>query len=406
MRRMSGHRPSSRIEAKSLLSGLISAASDNDPTTVGTIAVAGATTLYALEWVLVLVVPMLAVVQMLASRLAAVTHLDLQSAIRRRYGAVVASVTMIALVAVNIVTLGADLQAGAAALNLISGVAQWIWVVPIAVVLAALLSWGTFDRVRIVFALMPLAFLAYVAAAFVAHPNWGAVARGFIPHLEGGRRTSATLLALFGTLLTAYAYLWQTVEVAADRPPRRKVLAIQLASLPGVLFTFAILWFILIATAATLGVHHHQIETAQDAAKALAPFAGRAAPIVFAVGLLGSSLLAVPVIAAANSGAVAVTLGWGGSIDAKPKQAKRYYAVLYASLAIAAGICFAGVPTITLLYVASIAGGIATPVTLAPLMLLVRDRSVMQNRRAPLWLAAAGWIVTAIVTAAAIASIV
>jgi Mn2+/Fe2+ NRAMP family transporter len=280
-----------------------------------------------------------------------------------------------------------------------------VWVVPIAVGLGALLSFGSFDRVRDVFAILPLAFLAYVAGAFVAHPNWHAVLSGFVPQMPGGRRTAVTMLAMFGTLLTSYAYLWQTVEVATDRPPRRALRAIELSTLPGLLLTFAVLWFILITTAATLGVHHHAVQSAQDAAGALAPFAGRWAPIIFALGLLGSSVLAVPVIVATTANAVAVTFCWGGSLDDAPRNAKPHYAVVYGALAIAAALCFTGVPVITLLFVASIAGGIATPLTLAPLMLLVRDRSVMRDRRAPRWLAAAGWSAAAIVSFAAAASI-
>lgn len=391
-----------------LLSGLVSAAADNDPTTVGTVAVAGATTLYGLEWLLILIVPMLATIQMLGTRLAAVTHEDLQMVIRNRYSTVVALATMLAIVGVNAVTLGADLQAGAASVSMLTGVSQKVWVVPVALALAALLSWQNFARVRNIFALLPLAFLAYAGAAFLAHPDWHAVLNGFVPHVPGKHDAAITMLALLGTLLTAYAYLWQTVQVATDRPRRnrRALRSLELSTLPGLLFTFAILWFILVASAATLGVHHRTVETAQQAAQALTPLAGKAASTVFAVGLLGSSLLAVPVIAAATADVLCATFRWTGSLDDRPQQAKRYYAVIYGALLVGVAICYAGVPVITLLFIASVAGGIATPVTLAPLMLLVRDRKVMKGKRAPLWLAAAGWAVTAIVSFAAIASMV
>jgi Mn2+/Fe2+ NRAMP family transporter len=402
---MSRQRSALTAAGKSLLSGLVSAASDNDPTTVGTVAVAGAMTLYGLEWLLVLLIPMLAVVQMLGTQVAGVTRRGLQAVVRDRYGPLVAFVSMLAIVGVNSITLGADLQAGAASLHLLTGIAPAIWAVPLAVVIGTLLSVASFDRVRAIFAVLPLAFLAYAVAAFLSHPNWHAVARGFIPRFSAKHEIGAAL-ALLGTTLTAYAYYWQTVEVATDRPPRRKLRTAELATLPGIIFTFTILWFILTATAATLGVHHHPVTTAQDAAGALAPFAGRWAPIVFAVGLLGSSLLAVPVIAAANANAVCVTLRWRGSLNDSPRAAPRHYAVIYLSLGVAAAIAFARVPTITLLFIASIAGGLTTPLTLGLLMLLARDRSVMHKRTAPVWAIAAGWAVAAIVTAAAIGYIV
>ncbi len=402
---MGGKRPAKTVGITALISGLVSAAADNDPTTVGTIAVAGAVTLFGLEWVLLLIIPMLIVVQMLATHLAGVSRKGLQAAVRSRYHIAIAWTSMSAIVAVNLITLGADLQAGAASLEIMTGASQVVWAIPLAIVIGCVLSWENFDKTRKIFAFLPLAFLAYTAAAVLAHPDWGAVARGFIPHFDAKHETQ-TVLALFGTLLTAYAYFWQTVEVATDKPPRRRLLTAELATIPGILFTFLILWFILTATAATLGVHHHQIETAQDAARALAPFAGRWAPIVFAIGLFGSAMLAAPVLAAGTANAMCETFRWRGSLDDKPRNAPRHYAVLYISLAIGAAICFLHVPTVTLLFIASIAGGLATPLTLALMMLLARDVRTMHGRRASPWLVAAGWAIVAIVTVAGIAFLV
>jgi Mn2+/Fe2+ NRAMP family transporter len=387
---------------RSLLSGLVSAASDNDPTTVGTVVVAGALTMYGLEWVLVLIVPMLAIVQILSTRLAGITRKGLQAAIRDRYGKIVGIVSMAAIVAVNLVTIGADLQAGAASLELMTHLSAQIWALPIALLLGVLLSVGSFNRVRYVFAILPLAFLAYAGAAFLAHPDWSEVRRGLVPHFTPTHQNVQTVLALLGTLLTAYAYLWQSVEVAKDRPSRRRLFGAELATLPGIVYTFVILWFILIASGATLGVHHRNVQTAQEAATSLAPLAGRWAPILFAIGLLGSALLAVPVIAAATANAICTTFRWRGSLDDPPRKARRHYAVIYVSLAVGAAMCFLRVPAISLLFIASIAGGLATPLTLVLLMLLVYDRRAMRAQRAPLWLATGGWAVTIVVTVAAI----
>ncbi len=396
----------SRQIGKSLLSGLVSAAADNDPTTVGTVAVAGAATVYGLEWLLVLGIPMLAIAQMLGTRLAGVTRRGLQAVVRDRYGVAIGVVSMVAIVAVNLITLGADLQAGAASLQILTGLPPIVWALPLAVLLAVLLSFANFSVIRAVFSVLPLAFFAYAAAAVLSHPDWGAVARGFIPHFGTQHEFTQTVIALLGTLLTAYSYFWQTVQVATDKPPPRRLGATEAATLPGIVFTFVVLWFILTATASTLGAHHRTVQTAQDAAQALAPFAGRWAPVVFAIGLLGSSLLAVPVLAAATANAVCVTFRWDGSLDDSPREAPRHYAVIYASLAIAAAFCFVHVPTITLLFIASIAGGLATPLTLALLMLLVRDRSVMHKRVASRWLVAGGWAIAAIITVAAIGFLV
>lgn len=160
-----------RASLRSLGSGLVSAAADNDPTTVATIAIAGASLTYGLEWLLVLVIPMFAVVQAIGTQVAAVAHNGLQGAVRHRYGTVIAWVSLLCIAAVNIVTYAADLGAGAAAISSIVPVKAIWWLLPISVVVAVLLAFGTVEKIRTILTLLPLAFLAYVAAAFLAHPN-------------------------------------------------------------------------------------------------------------------------------------------------------------------------------------------------------------------------------------------
>lgn len=390
---------------RSLLSGIVSAAADNDPTTVGTLAIAGAAVAYRLEWVLLVVVPMFVVVQAIGTQVATVARKGLQLAIRRRYGMKLAALSMFCILAVNLVTYAADLSAGGAALELITNVAARWWIVPISIAVALLLAFGTVEKVRGLLAILPLAFLAYIASALLAHPNWSAVAHGLIPHISGGGQDVAIVIALIGTTLTVYSYYWQTIEIAQDAPPRRALGLIQLSTLPGTLLTGIVLWFIFIGTAATLGVGHHSVHSAQDAARALEPAAGRWAGLVFGVGLLGSALLALPVIAAGTGYAIASTFGWHGSIDLKPGQAKWYYAVIFAGIGLATAVALLPIQAMTLLFTASIAAGFATPITLAMLVALGRDRATMGSKRIAPPLAWAGWTVAAIVTIAAVAFI-
>jgi len=390
---------------KSLVSGIVSAASDNDPTTIATLAIAGASTLYGLQWVLLLIVPMFAVVQAIATHLATVSRQGLQEGIRKRYGSMVAIVSLFCIVSVSVVTFAADLEAGAAALHLLTHLAYGIWLVPLALVVIAVMSLGTFEKIRRFLVVLPLAFVAYIAAAILAKPDWHAVLLGFVPHLRGDDVHVTVTIALMGTTLTTYTYLWQTIEVAADAPPRRYLLEVSLASIPGTLLTGAILWFILIATAATLGAHHQQVQTAQDAARALEPIAGPSAEIIFAVGLLGSALLALPVIAGGMANAICATFMWQGSLDQRPLRAKRYYATLYGGIIAGTLLTLAHVQPIALLFAASIAGGLATPVTLALLVALAVDKRAMRGRTIDRRLAIAGWIVTGIAAVAALAFI-
>lgn len=348
---------------------------------------------------------MFTIVQAIGTQVAAVCREGLQSAVRRRYGLWIALLSLACIVGVNIVTYAADLEAGAAALNLLTPIPYTWFLLPISIAVVLLLVYGTMDKIRRVLIVLPLAFLAYVATLFLAHPKWHDVALGFVPHFKNDNMYVSTIIALIGTALTTYSYYWQTVEIAAEAPPRRAVWAIQLASIPGTLITGLVLWFILAGTAATLGAHHKSIDTAQEAAQALAPIAGRWAAIVFGVGLFGSAMLALPVIAAGTANAVSSTFRWGGSLDKRPHEAKRFYATLFIGVATATAFTLLKIPPLQLLFIASIAGGIGTPVTLGLLVLLSRDEKMMGGEVAPLWLASAGWVVTGVVTTASLAFI-
>ena len=389
----------------SLVSGVISAASDVDPTTVATLAIAGATLVYGLEWLVILIVPMLSIVQMIGTQVATVAREGLQSVVRRRYGFWVAMLSLGCIVGVNIITYAADLEAGAAALNLLTPIPYSWLLVPISIVVLLLLVFGSMDRVGRILILLPLAFLAYAATTFIVHPNWHDVAAGLIPRLRADNEYISTIVALIGTSLTTYSYYWQTVEIAAERPPRRAVWALQLASIPGTLITGAVIWFIFIGTAATLGVHHKGVNTAQEAAQALAPIAGPWASNVFGIGLLGSSLLALPVLAAGTASAVSSTFRWGGSLDKRWYEARRFYATMLIAVALSTAFALFKIPPIKLLFWASIAGGFGTPITLGLLVMLSRSHRAMGDNPVPQWLAGAGWIVTAIITIASLAFI-
>jgi Mn2+/Fe2+ NRAMP family transporter len=177
---------------------------------------------------------------------------------------------------------------------------------------------------------------------------------------------------------------------------------VQVDAALGIVIAGLTFWFILIATGATLGIHHKIVHTAQEAAQALAPVAGSYASLVFGVGLLGSALIAIPVIAGTCAHVAAEMFGWRKNFDAGFLQQQRFYLTLAAALLIAAAIAFAGISPITLLFYSGIAGGIATPLTMSLMLLVGRNRAIMRDLRIAPWLAALGWIVTAIVASATI----
>ncbi|HEX3426249.1 MAG TPA: NRAMP family divalent metal transporter [Acidimicrobiales bacterium] len=387
-----------RAFVRSLGPGLVAGASDVDPTTVATIAVIGATTMFKLAWLVILILPMLAVVQVVSARTGAATGQDLQQLVVRRYGRGPQILLLVSIVSVTVITLAADLEAGAAAVGLLVH-ADWKWfVVPVAVAVGALLVWGTYDEVQRVLRYVILVLLAYFAAAVLAHPHWSAVARGtLIPNFRWDTDYVQGALALVGTTLTSYVYVWQTVEVAEEKPPASRLRLKEVDAASGILFAVALFWFILVATGATLGRHHTQVQTAQDAAKALTPVAGRFAGDLFGIGLLSSALIALPVLLGTISYVIGAEFGWRSGLSERVRDAPGFYIVLLVSLAAAAGVAVLGVSPIHLLVIASVAGGLGTPIGLVFLMLVASDGDVMGRHTVTGRMKAAGWAVAAFI---------
>jgi len=387
--------------------GLVSAASDADPTTVASLAVVGAVTGYALSWLVLLLLPMIAVVQSIAAAIGAICPTSIQGAIRRHYGLRWALPALVAVLAVNLMTLTADLEAGAESLKLLTGVSRDYFVLPFAGAVAWLLLSRSYLRVERFLSFLPLIFICYGISAVLAKPDWAALARSLVtPHFDFTIPVATGALALLGTTLTSYVYYWESIEVSerGTRPSEMRAMKADAAwgaLAPGICF-----FFILVATAATLGKTHTPVQTAADAAAALAPLAGGWATALFAIGLLASAVIAVPVLAGTSAYVVTQTFGWRGSLDAPIEQARIFYSVLLGSLGLSAAFAFAGFSPIALLYWASVAGGLATPLTLCLLVAIAQNRDVMGENRIGGWLACAGWAVTVIVTVSCAAFLV
>jgi Mn2+/Fe2+ NRAMP family transporter len=344
------------------------------------------------------------IVQTVSATVGLCTKTGLEDAIRLRFGRLWAYVALAAVLAVNVLTLAADLEGGAAALGLLTGMPYQWFAVPLGAAVAAFLVWGSYSALQRVLKYVLLVFVAYVVAAFLAHPNWGDVlSHTVIPHLNfSSSAYVAGAIALLGTTLTSYAYVWETIEEGQEQAPIRRLGLVQVDANVGMVIAGLLFWFILITTGATLGVHQQQVHTTQDAAKALAPLAGNFASLIFGVGLLASAVLAVPVLASTSAYVMAEAFGWRRSLDASFHRAPRFYLALLIALVVGVGITFVGISPIQLLLISSIAGGLATPITLLPMMLIARDRQVMGDNRIGRWLTVAGFAVTTVITAASL----
>jgi NRAMP (natural resistance-associated macrophage protein)-like metal ion transporter len=401
--------------------GLITGASDDDPSGIGTYAQAGASIGYAGRWLAPLTFPLSAVVQFICAKVGLVTGRGLAGVLRERFPRAVVYPAVFALVIANTINLGVDIGAIAAGVNIIVPIDPALVIVPVTVVIVVLLVAGTYEVISRVFRWLTLALLAYVGAAFFARPDLGEVVRNtFLPTIRLEPSFLLTVQAILGTTISPYLVFFQAenevenqINIGGRTVTQRKGMTKKELAFAGVDvttgigFSNAVMYFVVLATAATLhtaGTTH--IESAAQAAEALQPIAGEAAGLLFAVGIVGSGFLAVPILAASASYAVAEAFGWKRGLDEKPFQAKRFYAVTVASVGIGMLVNFLGINPIDALFWTAVINGFLAPPLLVLVMLLANDRALMGRHTNSRWANLVGWGTAALMALAGLAWIV
>lgn len=367
---------------------------DNDPAGVATYAIAGVVAGYRQLWLLVLATFMVQAVQVTSARVGDVTQQGILRVTRSRFGWHIAAVAALVGVVANEATLIADVAALGASLELLTGV-PWQWfVLPATLLLVVVTIFANFRWLRVIFLATGLLLLAYVAAAFLVQPDWGEVVRATLtPSLPRSLREAATAVALLGTTVSPYLLFWQAEgEREAQRTQQQFPLA-EVDVTVGYVVSNLVSYFIVVTTASTLYLHQETIRTAADAAAALGPLAGDLAQTIFAIGLLGAGLLAVPMFAISIGYIVAETFDWSSGLSKKPAEAPWFYAVLATALLSGGLAAVLGVDTIIALLASQILNGLLMPVLIFILALLANDHRVMgSDRNTPyynFWLAIA-----------------
>jgi Mn2+/Fe2+ NRAMP family transporter len=387
--------------------GLVAGAADADPTTIATLAVIGAGTVYRLAWLVLLLLPMIVVIQLIATEVGVNTGHDLQAIVTAGYRRTWDWLLLVSVLAVNIVTIGADLEGGAAAVGLLAHLDWRLFVLPLSLLLLAILVVGRYGQLERALTYVLLGLSIYAAAAIFAHPDWAAVLHGsLVPHFRWSAKYTTGALSLLGTTLTSFVYVWQTIAQAEHRSAEVTLRTRKIDAALGSLFAVAIFWFILVATGATLGTHHLHANTAGDAARALRPVAGSLARALFAVGLLVSAIVALSVLMATTAYTTGAELQWRRSLSLKLSEAPLFYAALAAAALLGAGIALSGIPPIRLLFVAGIVGGLATPIGLVMLLGVARNAGLMRNRPVAWPLLLGGWMVTGVITLSSVLFII
>jgi NRAMP (natural resistance-associated macrophage protein)-like metal ion transporter len=398
--------------------GLITGASDDDPSGIGTYAAAGAQLGYATLWIALVTFPMMAAVQFICAKIGLVSGRGIAAVLRQHYPKPLLYVVVTALLVANTINAGVDILAIAAGVNLLVPVPIKWMIVPIAVAIVVVQVWSSYRTIASVFKWLALSLFAYIASAFFARPDWGDVLRGtLIPTFSFDSTFLATLVALLGTTISPYLFFWQASQEVEEKiaQGRKRLWQRRGASDAeltyafwdvnvGMLFSNVVMFFIILATAATLNRSGQtEIDTAAQAAEALRPLAGSAATVLMALGLIGTGLLAVPILTGSAGYAVCETFGWSCSLDAKPGKAKEFYIVLALSTLGGLLINFVGISPMRALFWTAVINGFLAPPLLVIIMLIANNKTVMGNRVNRPWENVLGWACTAAMFAAAVA---
>lgn len=401
--------------------GLTTGASDDDPSGIATYSQAGAQYGFQLLWLSALTFPLMALVQEMCARIGLVTGRGLAGTIRLHFSRRLLMFCMVLLFAANSFNLGADLGAMAQATQLLRPSLSFGWlVVGFSALCLGLQIFTPYARYAKYLKWLALVLLSYVASTLLAHLDWVEVIKhAFVPSLTFNKDQVILVCAILGTTISPFLFFWQTSQEVEDQiavgkttlalrrgTDKASVKKMRIDVWTGMFLSNVVMFFIIAACGGTLFPHGiTNIETASQAAEALKPFAGNATYLLFALGIIGTGLLAIPVLAGSASYVVAESFHWQSGLNRKLNQAYAFYGVLIIAMLVGLGINFIGLNPIKALIYSAVANGIVAPLILALVVLISSNKKIMGhwvNKRYVTWL---GWGTTGLMLVAGVAAI-
>ena len=416
-------RLAARVKSVAVLSqlgpGLITGAADDDPSGIATYSQAGAQSGFNLLWTMALTFPLMVAIQMVSALIGRVTGHGLARNMADLMPRWMVTLLVALLFVANTINVGADLAAMGEAAKLVAGFGEHEFTIFFALLSLVLQLFIPYRRYARFLTVLTLSLFAYVAVMFMIPLDWSAIGAGVIGlNPELNEHAATIIVAIFGTTISPYLFFWQSaqeVEEVDQKPdehplveaPREAPAAyarIRIDTLSGMLISNLIAMAIMISTAATLNkAGKTNIQTAADAAKALEPLAGHFAFLLFAIGIIGTGLLAVPVLAGSAAYAVGEARGWKTGLDNMPWQARGFYAVIGAAILLGLGIDYSGVDPIAALFWSAVLNGVIAVPMMAAMMIVASSKKKMGRFRVGPVLGGLGWISTAVMAAATIA---
>ena len=399
--------------------GLITGASDDDPSGIATYSQVGAQFGYGLSWVMLFSWPLMCAIQEISARIGRVTGRGIAGNLKHHYPRGIGYAIVLLVVIANVINLGADLGAMGAGLKLLIGGPDLLYVAGFGVVTVLLETFSRYSRYVSVLKWLTVSLFAYVAVALVVHVPWRLVGHSLIvPRITWSASYLTAVVAILGTTISPYLFFWQAeeeVEEIKERPKARPLERapeqapaeferIRIDTYVGMGLSNAVALFIILTTAATLNAHGvTDIQTSAQAAEALRPIAGRFAFFVFALGIIGTGLLALPVLAGSSAYALGETFGWHVGLARKPNRAKAFYGCIAAATLIGILLNFSPIDPIKALFWSAVVNGVAAAPVMVLMMLLANNKAVMGEFKLHAGLKLVGWVSTLVMAAAAIA---
>jgi len=398
--------------------GLVTGAADDDPSGIGTYSQAGAKFGFSLLWALLLTYPLMVAIQMVSARIGRVTGKGLASNMRAFGPRWIVIVLVLVLAVANTINIAADLAAMGAAIHMLVRGPVQLYVVAFGALSAILQICVPYERYARILKWLTIVLFAYIAVAFVVPIDWPQVALAVVhPRAQLSGDYLGMVVAVLGTTISPYLFFWQASQEVeelrskpGDHPLRwvssfrayRQLDRIKADTWIGMGVSNCVGFFIMLTAAATLYAHHISIQTSADAAKALAPIAGRFAAYIFAAGIVGTGLLALPVLAGSAAYGAAGAFRWRSSLSLHLMLAREFYAVIVVAILGGVAITFWHLDPVKALYWSAVVNGLAAVPVMVVVMLMGTSRRVMGRFAISGLLRAGGWVATALMAVAAV----
>jgi NRAMP (natural resistance-associated macrophage protein)-like metal ion transporter len=415
------NRPLDRIKRvlKVLGPGFVTGAADDDPTAIAAYTQSGAHFGYRLLWTALFTIPFMTVVQEMCGTIGAVTGKGLAHVIKEHYSKKILYGSVMCLLIANVINIGADLGAMAATVQLLVRVPFILLLVTITLVTVAIEVFVPYNSYVKYLQYLTLTLLAYVVVAFMVRQNWSEIAVStFIPHISFTKDYLLSVLAILGTNISPYLFFWQasqeveeevkhnklqSMEEETPRVTARYISRVKLDTMVGMSFSNVIVFFICITAASTLGAHGiTDIQTPSQAAEALRPLAGNLTFVLFTIGIIGSGLLAVPVLAGSTSYAIAESFGWKEGLYRKPKSAYGFYGAIAVATVVGLFVNVLGIKPFQMLVYSAALNAIVAPPLLVLIMLISNNKKIIGEHRNS-WIAnALGILITVLMFMASV----